>query len=277
MASKLYSIRMRAATGDRHISGAERIAEAATVDQIVRELVMRAMGRTPAPEQIFVNVEYLGDQGLRTLPALDVITLDAPDVKTGRSAAVCVLQEAGVSRRAAEAALHHLTRGATMRGAIVMDAQSGERLEPDQQKGVRASRFDWSEEARAEIQRRLAAAGLTHFRTYEAIALATKVASAPGIVAELCWSDDPDYTAGYVASLKSDYVRLPTLKEVGDPKGGRAFFVNRETLNLETFLQYLQTEPVLIDRPGAYRAMTPRVEDCTDRMRSRRPESTKEK
>ena len=155
MANKLYSIRMRAAIGDRHISGAERIADAAAVDGIVHDLVLRAMGRTPVPEQVFVNVEYLGDQELRTLPALDVMTLDAPDVKTGRSAAVCVLQEAGVSRSAAEAALHHLTRGPAMRGAMIMDAQSGERLEPDPQKGVRASRFDWSDEARAEIRRRL--------------------------------------------------------------------------------------------------------------------------
>ena len=33
----------------------------------------------------------------------------------------------------------------------------------------------------------------------EALVLASKVQSAEGIVGELCWSDDPDDTIGYVA------------------------------------------------------------------------------
>ncbi len=105
------------------------------------------------------------------------------------------------------AALNLLSNGAAplglnMRGAMIIDAVSGERLEPDHERGIRASRFDWTDEALDTMTKKLAAIGLTHFRTHEALALATKVAHAPGIIAELCWSDDPDYTAGYVASLK---------------------------------------------------------------------------
>ena len=56
----------------------------------------------------------------------------------------------------------------------------------------------------------------------EALVLATKVQSCPGIVGELCWSDDPDYTVGYVA-CNGIYHRIPNMKEMGNPIGGRVF------------------------------------------------------
>jgi 6-carboxyhexanoate--CoA ligase len=136
---------------------------------------------------------------------------------------------------------------------MIMDAQTGERLEPDPERGVRASRFDWSDETKEKIRELLAGIGLTHFRTIEALALATKVAHAPGMVAELCWSDDPEYTAGYVASLTTGYVRFPCLKEQGDEKGGRAFFVRREETDMDSLIRYLQTEAVLMVDAGACR------------------------
>ena len=45
----------------------------------------------------------------------------------------------------------------------------------------------------------------------EALVLASKVQSAEGIVGELCWSDDPDYTVGYVA-CNGIYHRIPNMK-----------------------------------------------------------------
>jgi 6-carboxyhexanoate--CoA ligase len=137
-----------------------------------------------------------------------------------------------------------------MRGAMLMDAESGARLEPDQDRGIRASRFDWECEASDSIDRCLAAAGLTHYRTKEALALASKVAYAPGIIAELCWSDDPDYQAGYIAARKTGYVRFPNLKRIGDPTGGRVFFIHRNDADLEAIIRFLEQEPVLISAPG---------------------------
>ncbi len=131
-----------------------------------------------------------------------------------------------------------------------MDARSGERLEPDQERGVRVSHFDWSDGALAQIKRALASAGLTHHRTHEALALATKVAHAPGMIAELCWSDDPGYTAGYVASAALGYVRLPHLKPPGDQKGGRVFFIDCKIADRETVIRYLEAEPVLVTDIG---------------------------
>jgi 6-carboxyhexanoate--CoA ligase len=140
-----------------------------------------------------------------------------------------------------------------MRGAIIMDSQTGERLEPDPERGVRVSRFDWDERTLVKIKRGLEAIGLTHFRTYEALALATKVAHAPCLVAELCWSDEPSYTAGYVASQALGYVRFPMLKQKGDPCGGRVFYVNTNKLDMDILIRYLQTETVLISEVGLCR------------------------
>jgi 6-carboxyhexanoate--CoA ligase len=134
---------------------------------------------------------------------------------------------------------------------MLMDAVTGERFEPDKERGVRVSRFDWSSDAFTAIERALARIDLTHFRTREALSLASKVAHAPGVIAELCWSDDPDYTAGYASSLKTGYVRFPYMKEKGRPTGGRALFVKREGSDLDALLSYLREEPVVIDRIGS--------------------------
>ncbi|MGE5172327.1 MAG: 6-carboxyhexanoate--CoA ligase [Betaproteobacteria bacterium] len=255
MNDDLYNVRMSASKGGRHISGAERIVAADKIDVVLRDLTARAMLRGAEPDQIRLAVESLKGHPLRMLTALDVVTVDVPDAQSGRSMAIRVLQRMGIADNAANSAVNYLASGAAMsggnmRGAIIMDALDAERLEPDRERGVRASRFDWSEDASRRINDNLAAVGLTHFRTREALALATKVAHAPGMVAELCWSDEPDYTAGYVASLKTGYVRFPFLKEKGDTKGGRVFFVDRGSLDLNALTRYLQTEAVLIVEIG---------------------------
>jgi 6-carboxyhexanoate--CoA ligase len=108
----------------------------------------------------------------------------------------------------------------------------------------------------------LAALGLTHYRTREALALATKVAHAPGVIAELCWSDDPDYTAGYVASLRQGYVRFPHLKELGDQRGGRVIFVDPAKLVFDELIEYLQDKPTIIDNVGVFKAAIGLNEYC---------------
>lgn len=79
--------------------------------------------------------------------------------------------------------------------------------------------------------------------------LASKVAGADDIIAELCWSDDPDYVTGYVASSKFGYKRIPVMKEMGSPVGGRIFFV-KEGTDLNSLCSYLQEQAVLISLGG---------------------------
>jgi 6-carboxyhexanoate--CoA ligase len=253
--NRQYSVRMHASFRERHVSGAERIVSHDRIDATVRSLVARSRDRETEPDRIIVSVDPLDAPSLKHMTSLDVTTLETPDHRSGREYASRILNLAGVSEQAAAAAMEQLCRGASpsganMRGAMIMDAVTGKRLEPDQERGIRSSRFDWTDEALQCATQQLAAVGLTHNRTREALALATKVAHAPGMVAELCWSDEPDYTAGYVASLGTGYVRFPVLKQPGDAHGGRAFFFDHVHADLTALIRYLETEAVLISSVG---------------------------
>jgi 6-carboxyhexanoate--CoA ligase len=255
----LYSVRMRASIGQSHLSGAERLVPVDRIDLTMKELVDRALSKQLAPDQIVVTIDALGDVPVHSVQSLDLVSLDMHTITACRENAACVLEASGVSSSAVLAAFHALEQGASpdggnMRGAMLIDVETGERLEPDQSRGVRVSRFDWSDGASERIDRELSALGLTHFRTKEALALATKVAYAPGIVAELCWSDEPDYTAGYVAGRIKGYVRFPHLKRSGSGFGGRAFFVTHGDLDRNALMAYLQETPVLITEIGTCRA-----------------------
>ena len=255
----LCSVRMRASSDVSHVSGAERLVPRDRIERTVQELVRRAMARDRPPDQVTVTIDVLGDTVVHSLASLDLAAISGRDLAACRRTASDVLASAGVSPLAAEAAFAAIEQGAspeggTMRGAMLVDAVTGERLEPDRSRGVRVSRFDWSDRASDLIDRALASLGLTHFRTKEALALATKVAHGPGVVAELCWSDDPNYTAGYVATRSGGYVRLPHMKLAGSLFGGRAFFVSGAGRNVGTLISYLQGTPVLITEIGTCRA-----------------------
>ena len=255
----LYSIRMRASARSRHLSGAERIVPLDSVDDAVRTCLQRAWSKTIVPDTISVTIDQLDAGDLHEVRALDLYDLRISGVDACRSAALSVLQKIGVSPEASAKAVRQFDQGPSaaggaMRGAMIMDARTGERLEPDRDRGIRASRFDWSNEASKRIAQALERLGLTHFRTREALALATKAALAPGMVAELCWSDDEDYVAGYVASSSCGYVRLPHLKACGALSGGRAFFVDRNSFDLQAFTDHLMVRPVIITVIGSVEA-----------------------
>lgn len=79
----------------------------------------------------------------------------------------------------------------------------------------------------------------------EALILASKVASCQDIIAEVCVSDDPDYTTGYFASGKEGYLRLANIKKSGEMHGGRVFFM-KENADIAMVIQYLEGIPVII-------------------------------
>jgi 6-carboxyhexanoate--CoA ligase len=260
-AKGLYSVRMRASSGKSHLSGAERLVPHERIRLAVQDFVERALSKKLSPDQIVLTIDALGDAEVRSVRSLDLISLNIHDLAACRENAARFLEASGVSPSAVLTAFRLLEQGAApdggnMRGAMLIDSESGERLESDRSRGVRVSRIDWSDEASDRIDRDLSTLGLTHFRTKEALALATKVALAPGIVAELCWSDEPGYTAGYVANRTAGYIRFPLMKKTGNYFGGRAFFVRRDhdSFNRNALVAYLQETPVLITGVGACRA-----------------------
>jgi 6-carboxyhexanoate--CoA ligase len=270
----LFSVRMRAASGGRHISGAERIAPADEVEAVTAALIKRAMAhQNGPPEDIAVTVTSLAGKEIFKFKPLQVINnlpvqarYAGPQTAAAQMAAigtvntavnishdiaVAELAKAGVSEVAARGALEQIISGASpagenMRGAMLIDAGTGERLEQDRERGVRARAVDWGQNALPEVSRaeKVLNCSTPHFR--EALALATKVANAPGAVAELCISDDPRYVTGYVASLAGGYCRIAPMKDAGGKFGGRAFFVDTDKFDMKEYLDYMRETPVLV-------------------------------
>jgi 6-carboxyhexanoate--CoA ligase len=250
----LYSVKMRSAqggsheTGGRHISGAERVVEAAVIKQVATEMIDRALGHSRGcADFINLKIEAIAAAAFITVPLLAIQTLSATELTEGRQLAVQALIKAGVTAAGAESGLAQLmARKDGMRGAMLLSATSGERLDELGERGVRVSCMDIADDR--QLDWHLAELGLTNIHVREAVVLAAKVVSAPGVIAELCWSDDLDYTTGYVATSTA-YIRLPHLKQADDPAGGRAFFVTPGTI-ISDLIFYLEEQPVLVELRG---------------------------
>lgn len=241
MDGSLFCIKMRASRGSQgeHISGAERIAPAGDIPALAQQLAARALAHPKgSPDSINIKVEALA-QGCLHLPCLPARAIACATPAEGLAIAVALLQEAGIARAAEVPAL--LAQAHDMRGAMLVHAQSLARLDADPRRGVRATCMDALREG--GIDPSCADPSKNHYR--EALVLATKVAHTPGMLAEICISDDPDYVTGYVASRQLGYVRLQTMKERGDARGGRIFFHNGG--DVAEALDFLEHTPVLVD------------------------------
>lgn len=246
----IYSVRMRAAQGGRHedggrhISGAECLVDFSKINKSIEEMVQRATFHTRGQADfINITVEAVTENEVVYAPLLPITTEEVSDVVSGRQAARRALLQAGVTLTAVELGFQSLLLlKDSMRGAMLICATTGQRLDQSGLRGVRVSRMDSFNEI--AFSKQLKAMALENTHTKEALLLASKVAAAPGVVAELCWSDDPEYTTGYVAS-QAGYIRLPHLKRYGDTLGGRIFFVRPE-VSVDQLIEYLENQPVLI-------------------------------
>lgn len=254
----MFSVRMRASRDGKHISGAERIIEDHGIPTAARSLIDRAISHEKGrPDFINISFEALKNP-VKNITSLPLILTHIDNAAEGRALAKKLLLALRIPLFCIETAIAFLEKGAadgeSMRGAMIMNMQ-GERLEPDKHRGIRASHMDITEEASGELAQAVEGAGLFPYFTHisEALVLATKVASVEGTIAELCWSDDPSYTAGYVASKKLGYVRIPHLKHEGDTRGGRVFFV--DGIDLRNYILEMEKTPVLVNRFGGLKEM----------------------
>jgi len=229
-----------------HISGAEGLYEASEIQTVVQKYIVRALNHPKGKaDKIIITIEDI-KQKPKEIPALPVATVDCLTPDQARKRAIKLLQTLGVSKRAIDIALA-LIRKSTMRGAAIISAEKGNRLEPDRERGVRVSRISIDKSASRLLSSRLSRQGINIDTVKEALILASKVISCKDIIAELCVSDDPYYTTGYIASEEFGYVRIPNIKNGGSRFGGRAFFV-RERLNIREIIHYLERVPVIIGK-----------------------------
>lgn len=241
----------RTASGRQvHVSGAEGLFDShAEAVRAATEYTDRALTHPRGlPDGVSVTIERLSrkPRRIRTLPVLTVA--DLPDTTSAGEAVRRLLGAAGVGSAAVGKALRVIGSARGMRGAALLSVRGGHRLEPDRVRGVRASRLGMDAATREKLSRALRRHGINTATVKEALMLATKVLAGVGVVAELCASDDPDYTTGYVATRKFGYVRIPNIKPKGSLSGGRVFLV-RESVDVERLMRYLQETPVLLTGP----------------------------
>lgn len=241
--AELYSVRMRAAQGGphekggHHISGAERIVKLEEVGAIAQSLADRALHHSKGTADfINITVDLIPPEKITYIDCLKVEEHKTSSISESHQLATELLQGPNISKAAVHKAISLLkVLDKSMRGAMLVDAITSERLDTGD-RGVRVSHMDSFDS--------YALGDNEHMR--EALVLASKVQSADGIVGELCWSDDPDYTVGYVA-CNGVYHRIPNMKKLGSNIGGRVFFV-RSDIDSESVIEYLENAPVLVKR-----------------------------
>ena len=255
----MWNIRMRAsktignqqsAVSDKkiiHISGAEGIYKGKNIPKIIKEYIKRALNHPRGkPDEIVITIETI-KQKIKTIPLLSVKTLKCKFPYEAKDIIIQKLASLGISKKAASNGFKVLKAQRAMRGASLILAKSGKRVEPDKNRGVRVSRMGIEKTDERKLAQKLSKMRINTTTVKEALILASKVASCPNIIAEVCISDDPDYTTGYFASEKEGYLRLANIKKSGEMHGGRVFFI-KEDADIAGVIQYLEGIPVIISR-----------------------------
>lgn len=247
----LWSIRMRASKGGLHISGAEGIYPGSDIDKTVAKYFRRAIGHPKGrADSILVTVERLREKPSK-ISTLPVSTIECESPREAKFRIEELLRSAGVSEAAIKS--YPAIMKKSLRGAAFLSASTGERLDPDAERGIRVSRLGIDAAALKALKRKLARAGINTQTVIEALILASKVAASGRVAAELCISDNPDYTTGYVASRRFGYVRITNIKS---PRGGGAFcggrvFYVEDGVDVESLIDYLQMKPVIVTEVDA--------------------------
>lgn len=247
--NKWYSVRMRSSIGGphedggMHISGAERLIEEENIQKSAREMIHRATNHTRGKADfISLKIEAIQEDDIHYIPALRVKEVENKSPQTTKQVLREQVASLSIQPKTLISLYDCIIHEDVTRGAIIVDINSGKRLDPFVNRGVRVSHFDWDKQVNKNglVKQQ----DVHHERRAEAIALASKVAAA-GTILELCCSDDPEYTTGYL-SCHHTFIRIPHMKKYNSPYGGRVFFIDPNNINLDDYIHYLEKTPVLI-------------------------------
>ncbi|MCQ2510775.1 MAG: 8-amino-7-oxononanoate synthase [Lachnospiraceae bacterium] len=240
--SDLFSLKMRASmhrdNKNIHISGAEKIIDESGIQSFAHQLIERGLHHDKG-EADFLNLKItrVNQEEVLYLDALKVETRDVKNYKEGQEEIRTYLKEIGID--APEKIMQFLSETYAMRGAMLLDVDRLIRLEPDKERGIRATNMDQERKKGSLI-------GDEKNHYEEAIVLATKVVNCPGILGEICISDDPNYVTGYVSSKEIGYRRITKIKEMGSENGGRIFLFRGTDKEAAQAIDFLQNQHVIV-------------------------------
>ncbi|MCX8030894.1 MAG: 6-carboxyhexanoate--CoA ligase [Thermodesulfovibrionales bacterium] len=249
MNPSLWNVRMRASQQrdyqEFHISGAEGIYEEKDIKKVLEKYLIKASQHPRgAVDKIYFTLEKLKENPIQ-VEILNIKTQVFSSPQEAKQFVRDSLKKLNISDLAIDKAFEVLDAHRTMRGAAILTCRDAIRLDPDMERGVRVSRLGIEKQSLRRLTNRLSKLKINNNRVKEAIILASKVANYKKIVAEICISDDPDYTTGYLASREIGYLRITNIKEIGSLRGGRVFFTE-ENVNIDDLIRYLEKTPVWV-------------------------------
>ncbi|MFD2132807.1 6-carboxyhexanoate--CoA ligase [Pseudogracilibacillus auburnensis] len=246
---KWYSIRMRSSkggsheNGGQHISGAERLVKQTEIETTALEMIHRASNHTRGKADfISLKIETVQPNEIHYISPLRVKEVTNSHPHTAKKVISEQLATLPIQQELLFSLYDWVIHDEMTRGAIIVDINNGKRLDPSINRGIRVSHVDWDNQFkdRWQIKNDI----FYNERRAEAIALSSKVAAA-GTICEICCSDDPEYTTGYL-SYQNTFIRVPNMKEKYSPRGGRVFIIDSTNIQLDQYIHFLEKTPVLI-------------------------------
>lgn len=256
----LYSVRMRAFSNDRHLSGGEDLVRRNALGDRLLSLVEQGLsssknGGTEIPS-LNIRVEPVPETDIVPSTLLPVYCLQSSSHEDTLSF-LRMLLNAEPPRLSVPGKIFfghflNLLAGADekLSGATFV-LPSGERIIPDHT-GVRVTHFGILPHLRQTLLREASIHPAGPGRRFiEALQIASKIMSHHAPESEVCVSDNPEYTTGYIALKGFGYIRLPHIKPEGRAWGGRMIGLSSEiSLSAQSELaDFLSRAPVLfVDR-----------------------------
>lgn len=244
-----FSIRMRIQQDGRHVSGGEDLVAAKNLNGTLTRLASRLLpfsDESPPPQQI-LTIDPISPSTIRQGTLLPVRSLESSGSEETRRALFLIL-ESILDGPLAELVLESFERnilGCPSRNGALLMNERGEILNDSRNEGVRTTHLGCLPSLRKSLED-MAFRSLIKpsHRFSDAIILASKVLMADPVLLEICASDDPGYQTGYIASRTTGYIRIPHIKLVGIPTGGRLYLVKQGT-NIKELMVFLRETPVL--------------------------------
>ncbi|WP_281190739.1 6-carboxyhexanoate--CoA ligase [Staphylococcus schleiferi] len=221
----MYSVKMRANQNEQHTSGAETICEKEQIVDVIQTFFEKGFHHENG-EADFLNLKIEKvTQPLMRLPALSII--DRPNDKIAQ-----LCNENGITQEALNKGMAYIFNSIQYSGALILSAQTGERLDRSGDRGIRVTQFCFDDQGPQTYKARVK----------DALAIASCTTASPYVKGELCVSDDLNYTTGYFATRRTGYHRIHQIKAVGTRQGGRIIFVD-DRIHLEHYVTFLEQQP----------------------------------
>lgn len=250
---ELFNVKMRASKLDEktnrsiHISGAERISNKDSLEATVKNLVDRAINHEKGQsDSINISIDKIDKEKITYIPCVDIRTIEAKDTSEGREHIIKLLKKINIEDEKAKEILSVLDSSCHMRGAILLDIWTMKEIYYNKERGIRATGMDWENAIKEKVKEKLESHNLNNSHVREALVLASKVIYPKDVLAEICISDDPGYTTGYVNIKNEGYFRITNLKKLGSKKGGRIILFDSRHAQAEEYINFLENSITMV-------------------------------